>query len=167
MIYIDIDKCFEADFLPKAIMKGLAFISGLDPEKSMPFGRYEIEGDRIFANLMEYNTEAKADKLPEVHLDYIDIQALLTGKETLYFGDKATDEHILPVYKQDNDFALLDSIENEQELRLQPGKCAILFPKEPHTPGCIFKPGTTEKVIKVVVKVHKDCIDESSGINLL
>ena len=57
---------------------GLDFLAKTDFSK-LEDGRYELDGDRVFANLMSYETKP-ANELPEAHREYIDIQFLVEGR---------------------------------------------------------------------------------------
>ena len=53
-------------------------------------GRIELDGDRLFINNAETDCKPADEQLLEVHRDYIDIQLLLEGSETI--GWKSLDE---------------------------------------------------------------------------
>ncbi|SQI20032.1 Putative sugar isomerase involved in processing of exogenous sialic acid [Salmonella enterica subsp. arizonae] len=55
------------------------------PQEKAP-GRYELQGDNIFMNVMQLTTQMPAEKKAELHEQYIDIQLLLTGAERIAFG---------------------------------------------------------------------------------
>ena len=79
MIY-DSMKNFAAyrKLAPEAWEKVSAFLAGCTPET--PAGRYELDGDRVYAMVQGYEThDADPDKL-EIHRKYVDIQLLLSGQ---------------------------------------------------------------------------------------
>ena len=47
---------------------------------ALPDGRYEVDGDKVFINVMRYETKAD-NPTPERHEKYIDIFYLLEGEE--------------------------------------------------------------------------------------
>ncbi len=49
-------------------------------------GRHELEGEELYASLSTYVTGEPAGKPFEAHRRYIDIQAVLSGREVLYLG---------------------------------------------------------------------------------
>ncbi|MBQ8850813.1 MAG: YhcH/YjgK/YiaL family protein, partial [Clostridia bacterium] len=48
--------------------------------ENAPDGHYEIEGDKLFINVMTYSTKPESDSLFETHRDYVDIQMMMEGK---------------------------------------------------------------------------------------
>ena len=49
-------------------------------------GKYELDGKKLFVNVQEYSPKTyDPDKL-EYHRNYIDIQLVLSGSETLYYS---------------------------------------------------------------------------------
>ena len=76
MIYDDISNASTYKFGP-AFVKAIDFIRSLNADT--PPGQCSIDGDRITANVMTYDT---ADTVPdrlEVHRKYVDIQAVICG----------------------------------------------------------------------------------------
>lgn len=126
----------------------------LKPE-TLEAGRYEIDGDTVFMNVMTFDSVKYDTKRYEQHREYLDVQILLSGRERIDFGpfDAAVDPDI---YHQDDDYQLCDVVEPVQTLTMEPGMFAVFLPGEPHKPGCI---STTEQTItKVVIKVHYRCL---------
>jgi len=126
----------------------------LRPE-TLAAGRYEIEGDDIFMNVMTFETVNYDAKRYEQHREYLDVQILLNGSERIDFGPlgAAVDPQ---AYHQDDDYQLCDVVEPVQTLAMEPGMFAVFLPGEPHKPGCI---NTAEQTItKAVIKVHYRCL---------
>ena len=63
------------------IHKALCFAQGFDTSK--PDGRYEIEGDSLYALVSSYGTSPAEDRRFEAHRKYIDVQVLLEGEEKI------------------------------------------------------------------------------------
>ena len=66
---------------PAAWEKILKFLA--DCTEKSPAGRYEIDGDRIYASIQGYETHAPDPDKLEIHRKYVDIQLLLAGKESI------------------------------------------------------------------------------------
>ena len=49
-------------------------------------GRYDIKGDEVFVQLSSYETKTPADKLPESHRKYADIQFIISGNENIGYA---------------------------------------------------------------------------------
>ena len=119
--------------------------------KHMPQpGRYELDGDRLYANVQTYTTHSPEEVKWEAHRKYIDIQFLLSGKERI--GCANVEHMINPVeYSQENDVQLADDVESPSHLSLSGGDFAIFYPQDAHQPTC--KDETAAIVVKIVVKV--------------
>lgn len=150
MIFGDIKNLsFDNSNYPEAIQKGLEYLNNTD-FSILADGKYEIDGESIFARIMEVTTKNKSDQKAESHAKYIDIQFLLSGKEIIGFSPK-TDLNIpTDNLLESGDALLYTELKDEMDLLMTPGKYAIFFPFEAHRPGC--KKGT-DKIRKVVVKV--------------
>ena len=114
--------------LHPALQDALTLALAARPQEKAP-GRYELQGDNIFMNVMTFNTQSPVEKKAELHEQYIDIQLLLNGQ-------------------------LCSTIDNEQAIILKPGMFAVFMPGEPHKPGCVV--GEPDEIKKVVVKVKAD-----------
>ncbi|MDD4321195.1 MAG: YhcH/YjgK/YiaL family protein [Acidaminococcaceae bacterium] len=118
-------------------------------------GKYEIDGRNIFARINTYETEPKAQRKPEKHFDYIDIQILVIGSESVGYCP-VTDKFIVSEDKaKTDDVVFYKETYKENFITLHPGDIGIFFPWEVHRPNCncgdIALP-----VKKVVVKVRAD-----------
>ena len=66
--------------LGENLKKGLLWLEKNDLEK-LADGRYEIDGDKVFASIQTYET--KDDANYESHRNYIDIQYMINGCEKI------------------------------------------------------------------------------------
>ena len=114
-------------------------------------GRYELQGDNIFMNVMQFATQSPEQKKAELHREYIDIQVLLSGEERILFGMTDSARHCEEMHVED-DYQLCSQIADEQAMVLKPGKFVIFMPGEPHKPGCVVQ--TPMDIKKVVIKVR-------------
>ncbi|GLO62617.1 hypothetical protein MACH09_31250 [Vibrio sp. MACH09] len=152
MLLCHINQIEHYHYLPEAIRQGLQYIASIDDHENVAIGRHDIKGDLMFAVVMEYTTEAAADKQAELHQQYIDIQTLLSGTETIEYGLPNADNTPATDYDEKSDFQLLSNVANPQRITLRTGDCALFFPTEPHKPGCSAE--TQINVKKMVVKIH-------------
>ncbi|MEC6830236.1 N-acetylneuraminate anomerase [Photobacterium toruni] len=153
MIFGEIKQPLHA--LPTAFQQAINFIKTQDLAQ-LENGRYEIDGDRIFANVMSFETQAATTKQGEVHQQYIDFQYLISGEERIDVSLNLTDCIPATDYDHDNDFALVETMPNTSSLLLKPGMFLAIFPQQPHKPGCVI---TTPMMIKkVVIKIHQQCL---------
>jgi biofilm protein TabA len=117
-------------------------------------GRHELEGEELYASLSTYVTGEPAGKPFETHRRYIDIQAVLSGREVLHWAPLAG---LRPRggYSEAEDIALFeDPPGGGAGLRLEPGAFVVLFPQDAHKPGCSTERGHGEQVRKLVLKVR-------------
>ena len=56
--------------------------------ENLPAGRYELDGDRLYAMVMDYVPEEKAEPLYETHDKYVDIQCMLEGSEYQWYAPR-------------------------------------------------------------------------------
>ncbi|MCK2152862.1 UNVERIFIED_ORG: YhcH/YjgK/YiaL family protein [Citrobacter freundii] len=114
-------------------------------------GRYELQGDNIFMNVMQFATQSPEQKKAELHREYIDIQVLLSGEERILFGMTDSARQCEEMHVED-DYQLCSQIADEQAMVLKPGRFVIFMPGEPHKPGCVEQAPMDIK--KVVIKVR-------------
>ena len=129
------DESFE--FLQKAVAE------------SLPVGRYEIDGDNIFAFVQEYTT--KTDSAFETHKNYIDIQFIVSGVEVMKVSDISNMKVSVP-YNKERDVTFYENYENATVGIIESGMYGIFFPWDAHKPGLAFNESPTN-VKKVVVKI--------------
>jgi biofilm protein TabA len=127
--------------------KAFQFLNREDLKFLLP-GKYEIDGEEVFAFVQEYETKEVKNVKYEAHQKYIDIQYMLEGSEKMgYFPLK--DLSVFLPYNIEEDFMLLDG---EKELFLfRNNEFFIFFPEDAHIPSIIAS--KREKVKKVVIKV--------------
>ena len=111
-------------------------------------GRYDIEGDNIFAVVVRDKGKGHNEAKLEVHKKYIDIQFEISGTDEI--GWKPAGECINP----DSDFSeekdlgfFLDK--PETWVALPPETFAIFFPQDAHAPM-----GGTGTLHKVIIKIR-------------
>ena len=131
----------------QGLKKGFEFIEEFIKNPKEP-GKYEIDGDKVYAMVQEYQT--KAPDKAEAHRKYIDIQYVAEGMELIKYENI---EKLIPAteYDSEKDFLLYECRSDMTELILKKGDFAVFYPEDGHMPGLyVDKP---EKVIKIVVKV--------------
>ncbi len=128
------------DFLKKAV------------SENFPAGRYEIDGDRVFAFIQEYTS--KEESSFEAHKNYIDIQFIVCGTEVIYAAD-LNKLSVKTEYSAEKDIMFLDDCDKASKLVLTDGEYGIFFPWDAHKPGLCLD-GKTAEVKKIVVKVKYD-----------
>ena len=118
---------------------------------SLPEGRHEIDGEKVFALVSKYETKSYEICKFETHNDYIDVQVAIAGCEEIEVTTMA-DMGVLVPYKPDVAFWTLRKHRDVHVVSLQPGVILVVYPEDVHKPG-ISPAGVSEPMRKVVVKV--------------
>lgn len=108
-------------------------------------GKYQIEGEEIFAIVNEFETKDKSECEIEAHKKHIDIQYIVKGTEmfgyTPYTGQKPFVD-----YDATKDVAFYKDYVSY--LRLEAGMFIIFYPTDLHQPEVReFEPVTVKKVV--------------------
>lgn len=135
--------------LHPVLQQALTLAIAAIPQEKAP-GSYELQGDDIFMNVMQFVTQQPEQKKAELHQQYIDIQVLLAGEERILFGMTGSARQCEAIHAEE-DYQLCSQIIDEQMITLKPGMFAIFMPGEPHKPGCVVQ--TSTEIKKVVIKV--------------
>jgi len=110
-------------------------------------GKYEIENDKLFAMVQEYNTKDKSEGKPEAHRKYIDIQYIHSGAELI--GIALLQDNTLISDEPEKDLAFYEG--ETSFIKLEAEMFAVFYPDDLHMPG--IKLNQSAKVKKVVIKV--------------
>ena len=143
------------DKLPSALQKTLAHLAK-DETKSLPVGRYEIDGDDIFFMVSEYETKAPSELKAETHSEYIDIQFLVRGAERIGWALKEDGYPYEYLDEKGNDAVFYASVPNESFVLLKADCYAVLTENDIHRPCCSV--GEAAPVKKIVAKVRKTLV---------
>lgn len=142
---------------PKAIRQALEFLRSSDL-MALPLGVHPIDGDRMFANLMDMTTRPFEGSHPEVHDKYIDLMYWPEGGERIGVAHRlGTEKLVEPRPEGDIDF--LEEVADESFLTATAGHFGIFFPWDAHRPGLMLgdAPATSRKcVIKISMELLKD-----------
>ena len=143
---------------PDSVKDGIKFLKTADLEK-LPLGETKIDGDRVFANVMEYETHPAGEEISESHKQYYDIQCIIRGQEMMACIPYSAGLPIKEPYHEDGDYALYspaampfwaDGSDFPSKITVHAKEFTIFAPGEVHASGiCPEKP---EKIFKVVVK---------------
>lgn len=145
----------EKQVYPQAINRGLEYIQSTDFSALKP-GRYDIDGDLMFALLQEPTTRAWEEQRPESHRTYTDIQFLLSGEEIIRVAPLTEDAVISEENFEARDIAFYSKIAEENAIRLNPGSFTVFYPGDIHRPCCSV--AQDQSIRKVVVKIHKSLL---------
>lgn len=133
--------------LSPRIKAGLEFL--LRPDAlTLPAGKYELEGDKLFAMVQEYSTKRPEETIWETHRKYIDIQCVQRGVEAMRWSPKEK-MTLKQDYIPERDIFIWEG--NGVTLHVPAGSFVIFFPHDAHMGSLLIdKP---QPVRKVVIKV--------------
>lgn len=132
------------------LAKAFAFLQRPDLS-SLPVGRYEIDGDDVFAFVQECVLKPVSEMKVEAHRKYIDIQAPLSSPEMFGVGRLTESNYELP-FDEEKDIGFYEQSLDVMEVK--PGDFVMFVPPyAAHGPCCTLEGRST--VRKVVVKVRK------------
>jgi YhcH/YjgK/YiaL family protein len=131
--------------------KAFDFLRTTDLE-NIALGKHLIEGDALFAIVMEYDTQEAVHCKIETHKKYIDLQYMIAGEE--FIGIAALEDQIpINPYNKEGDFTFYD-VNNLPKIPLKTGHFAIFYPDDIHQ--TMIQIEAPQSLRKVVVKISKD-----------
>ena len=132
--------------LNEQLYKGLKFLKETDVA-ALPVGRYEIDGDTVFALVQAYETHLPEECRWEAHYTYTDIQYVVEGSERM--GWKTLDGVVKTEDRPEDDVYFFES--DGDHFVLHTGQFAVFTPQDAHRPGVAVDGPAPIK--KIVVKV--------------
>ncbi len=115
-------------------------------------GVYELAGDTIVARISSYATEPAEKRGWEKHDQYIDIQLLGRGRETIGYATYKDSFTVVEDRLSRDDIAFYSGVTGSRSVTLTSGEWVVLFPWEVHKPNC--NAGTEPDLVqKIVLKV--------------
>jgi YhcH/YjgK/YiaL family protein len=117
-----------------------------------PDGRHDLDGDNCFALVQSYTTRPLAEAKFEAHRQYVDIQFIQAGRESILWSPLAALTQVTEPYVAERDIAFFANPPHWTSVKLHAGQFTIFFPADGHAPG-IECDGATE-VRKIVIKVR-------------
>ena len=133
--------------LGERILIAFDYLQNLDSKK-LSEGKFEIDGDKIFALVSFYNSKNREDCFLEAHRKYIDVQYVAEGEELIGYAPFDF-QKVHKEYNEEFDFMLHDT--EPSFIKIKKGMFAIFYPEDLHMPG--IKIDENLPVKKVVVKV--------------
>jgi YhcH/YjgK/YiaL family protein len=117
----------------------------------MPEGRYELDGDRVFAIVQRYRPKPPAEARWEAHRQYLDVQYVAEGVERIGYAPLVDGLPVQLAYDSQKDVAFFDV--RGDLVTVPAGSFAIFYPTDVHAP-CLAaeRSAAAVDVCKVVVK---------------
>ena len=126
----------------------MEYLRRTDFSKLQP-GRYELEGDKLFALVQQMNTRLKKGVEFEAHRKYADIHYIVEGAERMGYAHLGALKVTKP-YDEAKDCEFLKG--KGEFITLAPGMFAVVYPEDAHMPCMAVKEPKPLK--KVVMKVR-------------
>lgn len=124
---------------------------------SLPLGITHIDGERVFANVMNAKTKAPEDARYEVHRRYHDVQVDIAGAERFRTTPGAVEP--IAAFDEDADKGYCQPApgnDNLLEGTLDHGRFAIFWVGEPHSPNLVLPGENPGDIKKICFKVLAD-----------
>lgn len=140
-LYFGVNKKFQKafDFIKTAVAE------------NKPVGKYEIDGDELYASVQSYDSKLAENAKFEGHKRYIDIQYIIKGTEQMQVAD-ISKMQTNTEYNETKDCVFYENSNEASVLIVGEGEYAIFFPHDIHRPGMSINE-TPMPVEKIVVKV--------------
>ena len=150
MIVSDLDHVDHQIAVTPGLQKAFSFLRSSNIH-SLPDGRVEIDGDRVFALVQRYETMITDVPKLECHRKYIDVQFIVSGEEVIGWAPLSR-MTITEAYDAGKDICF-GTVATGKWTRayLQAGQLAVLWPEDGHAPK--LASGASLPVMKIVVKV--------------
>jgi len=114
-------------------------------------GRYELDGDKLYALVQQYDSKPREQGRLEAHRRYIDVQYVAEGAERMGYGN-VDDLKVVTEYDGTKDALFLQG--ESDFVVMHAGSFAVFWPQDAHMPGIALQ--APQRVKKVVLKVLKN-----------
>ena len=148
MIFGNINNLEEFPFLEEQVKECFEYAKEHNLA-SFENGSHEIDGERLFVNIVEYTTTAAKERFWEAHRKYLDVHVMLHGTEQIdlnFIQNMDVKEFV-----EKDDFLPMDGEKNSSVV-LRDGDFLICYPSDGHrTAVAVEEP---EKIKKAIFKVR-------------
>ncbi len=129
--------------------KAFDFLNNKDTA-NLKDGKYEIDSDNVYASVQSYITKDEKEKKWESHKQYIDIQYIVKGEESIIWSpiDQLT---VAEEYSKEKDVIFYKQGNHSSRINLKDNYFCMFFPEDGHKPGCVFE--KPENIKKIVIKI--------------
>lgn len=148
MIFGNVRNLEEYPFLEEAVKRCFEY-AGAHNLESYETGRHDIDGDRLFVNIVEYETVDADKRFWEAHRDYLDVHLMLGGTEQIDLNF-IQNMDVKPFVPED-DFLPMDGEKNSSVI-LRDGDFLICYPSDGHRTAVAVS--GSEKIKKAIFKVR-------------
>lgn len=148
MIFGNINHLKEYPFLEKQIQECFAYAKEHDLA-SYEKGSHEIDGDRLFVNIVEYATTIPEERFWEAHKKYLDVHLMIHGTEQIdlnFIQNMDVKEFV-----EKDDFLPMDGDKNSSVI-LRDGDFLICYPSDGHRTA--VEVNGSKQIKKAIFKVR-------------
>ena len=150
MISDTLEQCRRYAGLSPQFAAAFEFLETLPVNKAA--GRYDIDGNNCYALVQAYTTKPRDQAKFETHRQYIDIQFIQAGRETMLWSPLAALTQVTQPYLAERDVIFYATPPQMTPINLEAGQFVIFFPTDGHAGG--LECGGPSEVRKVVIKVR-------------
>lgn len=148
MIFGNITQEGTYGFLPEALKECFEY-AGTHEMAAYEKGSHPIDGERLFVNIVEYETTTPENRFWEAHRKYLDVHLLLDGQEQIDLNFIENMEQ--KEFVEKDDFLPLEGPSNSHVV-LRPGDFLICYPGDGHRTAVAVE--GPEKIKKAIFKVR-------------
>ena len=148
MIFGNVQNLKEYFFLEDGVFECFRYAKENDLNSYMK-GSHEIDGKRLFVNIVEYETVGADKRFWEAHKDYLDIHLMLDGTEQIDMNFIQNME--LKDYVPEDDFLPMEGEKNGSVV-LGKGDFLICYPSDAHRTAVAVE--GSENIRKAIFKVR-------------
>lgn len=147
MILDQLKNAASYEGISENLQKGYQYLLNTD-FSTLESGKYEIDGQDVFAIVFEYESKDPGECRLEAHQKYADIQYVVSGREAIGYAP-LNNQPILTPYTPEKDIVFFTG--ETTQLIVEQGMFAVFFPQDIHRP--CMQIDAPVNVKKVVVKV--------------
>ena len=128
MIFGNVGNLKEFPYLERQVQECFAYFKShnmADYEK----GSHEIDGDRLFVNVVEYTTTTPEERFWEAHKNYLDVHVMILGTEQIDVNFIQNMEQ--KEFVEKDDFLPLEGEKNGHVI-LRDGDFLVCYPSDGH-----------------------------------
>lgn len=118
---------------------------------ALPAGKVELDGDNVYANVVDFQGKEETVAKMETHDNYLDIQVPVGDSELIGWTARENLHNITQEYNSVKDITFYAD-KAQTFVGVQPGQFAILFPQDGHQPGIAPEKSYRKVIVKVKVK---------------
>ena len=143
MIFDTLDNAGRYEALHKNFAKAFHFLQRADLP-SLTEGKYEIDGEAVFAIVAKDQGRRKDEAQLEIHNKYIDIQLVLDGVDEMGWKARSACTELVDSYDPENDIQFIADTPTAW-VTTAPNHFAIFFPEDAHLP--LIAAGVIHKIV--------------------